>query len=124
MLAKQYFRMTRCESKVDVIITDSPLLLSLIYNTNKERLGENFDKLVIHLFNNYNNMNYFINRVKPYNPIGRLQTEEESNQLSIKIKSIFNSAGCDMIDINGDTNGYNKVVEDVISKLVNKETNV
>ena len=77
LFANQYFRMTRCENKVDVIITDSPLLLNLIYNTDKERLGDDFNNLVINLFNSYNNLNYFINRVEPYNPDGRLHTEEE-----------------------------------------------
>ena len=37
--------MTRCENKVDVIVPDSPLLLSLIYNKDRTRLGEESDKL-------------------------------------------------------------------------------
>lgn len=126
MLAKQYFRMTRCENKVDVIVTDSPILLNLIYNKDKKRLGEEFDKLTIRLFNSYNNMNYFINRVKPYNPKGRFQTEEESNRLSKEIKTTFKAVGCEMTEISGDINGYDKIVDEVLQRLeiVNQLKNV
>lgn len=33
------------------------------------------------VFNCYNNINYLLLRTKPYNPIGRLQTEKESDAL-------------------------------------------
>lgn len=49
MLAKQYFRITRCENKVDVIVTDSPILLSLIYGQNNKKLGKPFNSLVCYI---------------------------------------------------------------------------
>ena len=118
MLAKQYFRLTRCEDQVDVIVTDSPLLLSLAYNTDTERLGENFEKLVVDLFNSYDNMNYFVNRVKPYNKAGRNQTEEESDKLSKVIRRIFKDCGCKVTEINGDIKGYDKIVNDVLQRIL------
>ena len=39
IFGKQYFRMSRIAKKVDVIITDSPLLLSSFYTS-----GESYDK--------------------------------------------------------------------------------
>ena len=117
LFANQYFRMTRCENKVDVIITDSPLLLSLIYNTDKERLGDDFNNLVINLFNSYNNLNYFINRVEPYNPDGRLHTEEESDKLSTQIKSMFQSTASLIKEVSGNISGYDQIVSDVIKAL-------
>lgn len=124
MLAKQYFRMTRCENKVDVIVTDSPLLLSLIYNTNKERLGIEFEQLTVRLFNYYDNMNYFIKRNKPYNPIGRFQTEEESNELSKKIKKLFTNIGYSMKEIAGDITGYEIIVKEVLEKIKANELHI
>ena len=46
IFGKQFYRISRCEDKVDIIITDSPLPLSIIYNQN-ENLTENFDKTVM-----------------------------------------------------------------------------
>lgn len=117
MLAKQYFRLTRCEDQVDVIVTDSPLILSLVYNSHPERLGYNFEGLVLDLYNYYDNMTYFINRVKKYNPTGRNQTEKESDELSIKIRQTLQDNNCQFKEINGDTEGYDKIVFDVLKRI-------
>ena len=117
MLAKQYFRFTRCEDQVDVIVTDSPLLLSLAYNTDRERLGDDFENLVLGLYHYYNNMTYFLHRVKKYNPIGRSQTEEESDELSEKILNILYDNDCEFTEINGDQKDYDRIVEDVLEAL-------
>ncbi len=123
MLAKQYFRITRCENKVDVIITDSPILLSLIYNNDTERLGEDFSSLVKHLFKHYNNYNVMLKRVKPYNPAGRFQTEEESNKLSAQIENMLLDLGIPYISFNGNIDGYNEIANDIISKLLREKEN-
>lgn len=41
VFAKQYYKMDRCKEQVDVIVTDSPIILSTIYNKDKI-LGEDF----------------------------------------------------------------------------------
>lgn len=117
MLAKQYFRLTRCEDQVDVIVTDSPLILSLVYNSHPERLGYNFERLVLDLYNYYDNMTYFINRVKKYNPAGRSQTEKESDELSTKIRQTLQDNNCQFKEINGDVEGYDKIVSDVLQRV-------
>ena len=68
IFGKQFFRISRCADKVDVIITDSPLLLSLIYNKDPV-LGEEFNAVVRKVMNSYNCKNYYITRVKEYNPV-------------------------------------------------------
>ena len=45
VFGKQFYRISRCANQVDVIITDSPLLLSVIYN-HDPILGETFNKMV------------------------------------------------------------------------------
>ena len=82
LFGKQYFRISRCKDKVDVIVTDSPLPLSLLYNQD-ENLGEEFNAVVMKVFNSFKNLNYYINRTKPYNPKGRLQNEKSRMNWSL-----------------------------------------
>lgn len=115
LLGKQSFRLSRCKDKVDVIVTDSPLFLTILYN---QELSENFDNLVMEIFNKYENFNYFLNRVKKYNPKGRFQTEEESDALSIKLKNLLNKHSIKYTEIPGTKEGYDKIVSDIY-KVIN-----
>ena len=100
IFGKQSYRLSRCDGKVDVIITDSPLPLSIIYN-NDVRLTENFNKTVMDVFSSYKNINYLLLRVKPYNPSGRHQTEKESDALDEPIKKLLHNRNIDFTYING-----------------------
>lgn len=119
IFGKQYFRITRCKDDVDVIVTDSPLSLSMIYN-NDPVLGESFNQMVRDVRNSFDDMNYFVFRVKDYNPKGRFQTEKESNELAKDIFNFLEEEKIVFCSIKGNRDGYDKVVEDIINRL-NKE---
>ena len=116
IFGKQSFKMSRCRDKVDVIITNSPLLLLSLYNED-EVLGEDFDKVVKNVFDSYTNLNFFIKRVKPYNPVGRRHSEEESNALTQPIIDLLNKNDIVYEEINGDIQGYDEIVNHVIEYL-------
>lgn len=120
MFGKQSFRVARCAGKVDVIITDSPLPLSIYYN-NDPRLTENFNQTVMDVFNSYDNVNYFLKRVKPYNPNGRNQTEEESDQISIQLLNILDRYEISFATYNGCKDDYDKIVQEVASILTRRK---
>ena len=116
IFAKQYYRITRCVGKVDVIITDSPLFLSPFYNKDPD-IDEPLKELVAKIVAKYDNLNYFLRRVKKYNPVGRLQTEAESNEYGIHIKDMLKSFGIKFREIDGDLMSADMIVQDVIEKL-------
>lgn len=116
VFGKQSYRLARCKDDVDVIITDSPLPLGIVYNENPV-LDDNFTKVVMSVFSQYKNINYFVKRVKPYNPKGRNQTEEESDELTPKIMNMMFKNCIHYKEINGDTDGYESVVKDVLKEL-------
>ena len=116
VFGKQSYRMARCRDDVDVIVTDSPLPLSIIYNKNPA-LDKYFERTVINVFETYWNMNYFVTRVKPYNPKGRNQTEEQSYALINTIKDLLHAYDIPIKDINGDEQGYDFIVKDVLEAL-------
>lgn len=87
VFGKQLERTECLLGQVDYIITDSTLLLSAVYN-NEDKYPE-FKFPVIDIFDSHDNLNYFIERTKLYNPVGRNQTAEEAVEIDIKIKKLL-----------------------------------
>lgn len=116
LFGNQSYRMSRCAGKVDVIVTDSPLPLSILYN-NDPRLTENFNRSVMDVFNSYRNMNFFLNRTMPYNPAGRLQTEEESDALAEPLQNLLSTRGILYREATGDKTGYDWIVQEVMDAM-------
>ena len=90
IFGKQHYNIQRLVDKVDVVITDSPIILSAFYN-NKTEENEIFNQHILNEFNKFNNVNYFIDRVKPFNPKGRFQNEQEAKQDDIELKELLNT---------------------------------
>jgi len=82
ILAEQYTRLWRLQGKVDYIITDSPLFLLQYYAKDVDGLFLDFSE---ELFHSFDNIDVFLNRVKKYNPKGRLQNLKDAK----KIDSFF-----------------------------------
>lgn len=116
IFGKQSYKMSRCRDKVDVIITDSPLPLSIFYN-HDEVLGEDFNRTVMNVFNSYNNINFLLLRTKPYNPNGRMQTEAESDTLKVPMVNLLNEREVPYTEVNGDIGGYEQIINNIVYEL-------
>jgi hypothetical protein len=91
LFAKQHFRMSRVAEEVDIMITDSPILLTLAY------MPKNFGmpslvQTVKEAYALYDNLDVFLERNKPYNPKGRNQTLEESIELDGVISKLMHDS--------------------------------
>ena len=117
VFAKQYYRVDRCADKVDVIITDSPLALSPMYNKDPD-IHEPLKQLALKIANKYSNLNYFIRRIKKYNPVGRLQTEAESDEIAVKLRDAMDANGIKYTTIDGDLMSADIIVNDIL-KIIN-----
>ena len=106
------------KDKVDVIVTDSPLMLSTIYNNNPV-LGEDFNNVVRNVAKSFNTKNYYIWRVKPYNPIGRNQTEAESDAIADEVRNMLETEGIEYLEYPGMVAGYDDIVQDIL-KIIKK----
>jgi len=85
LFGKQQHRLWRVSKKCDVVVTDSPLLLSLFYG---QKNSDAFKQLVKEEYGKYENINIYLKRVYPYNPIGRTQTEAEAKEADKEILKI------------------------------------
>lgn len=96
---------------IDIAISDSPLLLQLAYCRNKPYFEE-MKALVYKLDSEFQNINVFIKRVKPYQTYGRVNTEYEARDLD---NVIWNSMNGDFhYVINGDNTGLDQLSEDIL----------
>ena len=86
VFGKQHHRLWKLQGKVDYVITDSPLYLSYMY-ANSEDKGI-IEAVVRQYASKMDNINIFVERTKKYNPIGRMQTEEQAKTLDDEIKGI------------------------------------
>ena len=110
VFGKQLHRIFRLKDKVDVVITDSPILLSIIYDKTGNKY---FSDLVLNQFNNFDNRNYFIERTTVYNPKGRLQTEDEAKEIDKVLLDLLKDCS-----IEYDSVGKNEAVDYIFNKIM------
>jgi len=116
IFGEQYFRISRLQDKVDIIITDSPILLSSFYANDNIPCKE-FDALVTEVSNSYKSINVFIDRVKPYNPSGRRHGEAESDEISSAMLTFLDNHGITCKHYDGCIEGYDALVSDILTVI-------
>lgn len=123
VFGNQFHRIDRLINKVDVVITDSPLLLSSIFKQNhiifkQNNISNNFDKLVLEVFSYYNNLNYFIERTHPFNPNGRVEKNvEEAIANDNQIKQLLINNNITYKSITSENESINSIVNDIMKML-------
>lgn len=117
IFAKQAHRFFRVNGQVDVIVTDRPIILTVLYNNLYGDKSSALDAIVKETFEKYNNLNFFLNRVKEYNPNGRTQTEEESNEIADGLYEIMKDYGYDFIEYAADEEVADKIISDILNIL-------
>lgn len=122
VLANQHRGIVKSFGKVDYIILDSPILLSLVYRSVYKGTeypatlyGESFDKMVLDVHNQYDSVNIVLKRtLGGYNEKERYQSLDESKVLDDEIENILvkNNIPYHIVEV-GDT-----TVDDIL-KLLN-----
>ena len=94
ILAQQHRRFYRLIDKVDYIITDSPLILGLLYfDPEKMQVySEHLFRGMVHsIFNKYPNLNIFLTRNKEakYQHDGRFQSFDEAVKIDEELETLI-----------------------------------
>ena len=118
IFGKQYHRQWRVRDDVDVIISDSPLLLSLHYQP--EHYGDSFSQEVIEAWNEFDNLNFLLKRVKEYKTEGRIQTLEEAIKIDNDLELLLNHVREYYIKIPGDYTGINVIASTILADYFDK----
>lgn len=116
VFAEQNRRLNRLRKKVDYVITDCSLLNSAIYKPAE--YPKSFDDIVLDIYNTYENINVFIDRVAPYSQTGRIQMEKESDELAPRIINFLDSRGIDCMRTSGSTDAPDKIFGELILPML------
>lgn len=116
ILASQEWKLSRLEGKVDFVITDSPLLLGLLYTTPRFETPW-FKNAVVGAWGMYDNLSFYVNRVKPYRTNGRNQTAEEAVILDQRTRSLLGELDVDYTDIRGSMKAPAEIYRYIRSKM-------
>ena len=113
VLANQHRGIVKSYGKVDYIILDSPIILSLTYKSFYKSdqypatlYGESFDKMVLDIYNRYDNINIMLKRTEGnHNNSERYQNLNESVELDTVIEDslINNDLPYHVVKVNGST---------------------
>lgn len=114
VLANQNRKLERLRGQVDYVIADSPIIMGLVYVPPNYFKG--YETLIGGVWNSYDNINIFLNRLKPYHPIGRKQNEEEAISLDKKIKLLLDITGSKYIEVPGDQGAKHKIADYVFNR--------
>ncbi|MEG0359272.1 MAG: zincin-like metallopeptidase domain-containing protein [Anaerorhabdus sp.] len=119
MLNEKAHRIDRLVGKVDVIISDAPILQSGFYcKENKEDLLEKATTIS----SQYNNLNVFINRGNHFSTIGRLHNYEQSILVDNEIINKFKTDKTKYMTMNHDD--FRNVLYQIKENLQLSELNV
>lgn len=115
IFGKQSFKMSRVKNKVNIIVTDSPLILPSVYN-DSDILGNKFNDVVLNVFNSYENFNILLERKHEYKKEVRNQNEEESVVVRTKIIDTLTENSIPYINIISDFSEYDKLIKLILKK--------
>lgn len=112
----QHHRIHRLLGQVDVIITDAPLLHSVIYDSGK---NEYLTPLVLEEHLQLNSLDVFLQRVKPFNPKGRVHDEEQSRAIDKRILDLleYHYGKEGFLQLPGEWDSIPKIGEAVLERL-------
>ena len=126
VFAKQnhMLKMIELSDQIDVVINDSPILLSSIFGNLNNVITKKFDEFIIETFKSYNNINFLIHRNDNFfQTYGRIEkTVDEAKKVDELIQKILNEnhINFDVIFNNKDMNH----ILDQICLYIKKTSNI
>jgi hypothetical protein len=115
VFGKQHHITNRLFGQVEFIVTDSPFLLSCIYDSNND---SNLQSLVVTEYKKINTYNFFLMRDSDkFEAGGRLQNLEESIKIDNRIIDVLNKHSIEFESIKSCPENVSVVVEKILKKV-------
>jgi len=120
IFGKQQYQLFTMKDEVDVIVTDSPFILSSVYDVTHCSVLKD---LVVQEFNKYDNITYYIDRdtTVPYEQEGRYQDSEGAKGVDNEVKDFLFENNIEYKVISGiGKQSLDFIVNDIMKKLDGK----
>lgn len=112
LFGEQWHRTFRMLGKVDFIVTDSLLLMNIVYNAFKD---EEFDKFIYSRIHKLKSLDFFINRSDAFSKVGRIHNLEQSKEVDKTIKELAKNNGIKLIELEQE-NSITEIVKIILNK--------
>lgn len=110
IFGKQLKRLKDLVGKVEVVVTDAPLLLSLVYGANESPA---FKAFVEEQNDRFDNLDVRVRSVRQFSPVGRVQqTAEESDAIGALMDEVLE--GRQFLTVDGDPSGLRLLTRKVL----------
>lgn len=122
IFANQHRGIVRSYGKVEYIIVDSPILLSLAYKNGYSNdypsflYGDKFDDMVVDIFNKYQNINIFLERPYDFQADGRFHNMDQSIEYDNKIKEILKRYNIEYHTLKVNNETINNIIRLLLTK--------
>lgn len=105
---EQARRQARLIGQVDFCITDSPLLLGLHYARPRDL--PSVQRFVERQWGLYENVNFYLNRVKPYQSYGRSGNEDGARTIDRSLRILLDERGMSYCRLDGDEHAPERIL--------------
>ena len=118
LFGKQLHETVTLEGQVDVVITDSPLLLCNIYaRKGPNTYPESFFQSMIDISAGMDTMDYYLDRAFDFDPNGRGQDASQADDISSEILTLLDTCGISYTRLDGNEFAGQKIVNDILARL-------
>ena len=117
IFAKQQFQLFGMKDNVDVIITDSPIFFSSVYDESK---CPHLAALIMKEYNQYNNLTYLLKRDSevPYEQEGRYQDRKGAELVDARVRSFMHDYSITYRELEGiGEDSLESIVSDVLIEM-------
>lgn len=116
IFAKQHWDVDIVAQEVDIVVTDSPILMSMCYIPDGYKLPT-LKKIIREAHDSYENFNVYMNRgSKPYNPKGRTQDKAGAMLKDLQIRNMLDEEEIDYLTLVFDYEANAKLLIDLLQK--------
>ena len=117
MHAEQNHRLMMMNGNLDYIITDSPLILTSVYNhfyledKHTKEYNKMIDDVTLQTFNSYNNITFLIERETGYDTNGRRESLDEAKAIDERIIKYLEDNNIKYIKIKDRENAVDEIIK-------------